>query len=272
MYFVGIHLGEVTLDRQEPTALVALRQKGRGKPVLVASLTVPEPRSKSVKLLDRFKEVLRREMGEATVAAEALGRYVDQVNAELVELVIEFQPGIVAIDAPLSLPDGRCGYGVRRCDLILGAEDDLRGVVPGGFAVDPSRVARAFRGLALRDLLDREGLIYQEDVIETVPPAVLRRLGLTDYPVAGDFPGPLGRYFVMADAERDDAGHDGDDHDDEGDDDFADEDLDARGIFSSQSATGDESIAAVAAVAAYLKYRGATKSLGDAEEGTIELP
>jgi len=240
MNFIGVDLTPITLTAYEPTAFCVLKKDGKGLPVLAECLTVPEPNSKAQRLL---AEVYAEPPGEGRMAM--MSRLVSQVDQELVELIVEFMPGIVGINAALSLPSGRAGYEARLTDHILD-QDPLLKEVRTRLRAPSQEPARTFRGLAIRDLLDREGLVYGEDVIEVCPRATLAYLSLPTTVAEGpmafqDLPERLLKLLTIPKSSR-------------------------------LPQSWGEYAALLAAFTCYLRYIGVTEEVGDRGEGTITLP
>lgn len=240
MNFIGVDLTPLTLGGYEPTGFCVLKKDGKGLPVMAECLTVPEADTKASRLL---AEAYSPRSLEGRVAM--MGGLVAQVDQELVDLIVEFMPGIVGITAALSLPTGRAGHGARLADHLIDGDPLLKGV-RGHLRTATSAPARAFRGLAVRELLDREGLVYGEDVIEVFPHGTLAYLGLP----AEVKEGPLTRQ------------------------DLSDRLLKLLKIPRSSRLpeNGNEYAALIAAFTGYLRYIGVTEEVGDRDEGTITLP
>jgi predicted nuclease with RNAse H fold len=84
-------------------------------------------------------------------------------NARILQICHEEQPALVAIDAPLSLSRGICGYGLRECDYMLmkgvGVKEKVR-IIP------TARLgALTSRGIHLKEILALAG----HKVIEVHP-------------------------------------------------------------------------------------------------------
>ncbi len=164
-------------------------------------------------------------------------------DEEIVGFLSHHRPDLVAVDAPLSLPAGRCclqpdcacrRFGVaRRCD---------RELVRLGFRVFwtalPSMVELTRRGVALAQRLQADGF----RVIEVFPGAAQKRLGL---PRKQDSRPELTRRLV-----RD------------------------WGLIlpPDRQPTHDELDAATAAVVGLLYLQGLAEAVGDPAEGQIILP
>ncbi|MHB0885540.1 MAG: hypothetical protein ACYC6I_05245 [Bacillota bacterium] len=239
MNFIGVDLTPITLAGYEPTGFCVLKKDDKGLPVLAECFSLPEGDTKAARLVAEVYEA----RGEARVAA--MSRLVAQVNQELVDLIIEFMPGIVGFSAALSLPDGRAGYDLRLADHILEQDPRLR-AAEAGLRSPVKAPARAFRGLVVRELLDAEGLVYGEDVIEVSPRGSLAYLGL---------PTEIGSGQLK---------HEG----------LPDKLLKLIRVPRSPRLpqTGSEYSALVAAFTGYLRFIGATEEVGDPLEGNITLP
>lgn len=239
MNFIGVDLTPITMAGYEPTGFCVLKKDDKGLPVLADCFSLPETDSKASRLVAE----VYGEQGEARVAA--MSRLVTQANQELVDLIIEFMPGIVGINAALSLPDGRAGYDLRLADHIV-ERDPLLKAAKAGLWSAVNAPSRAFRGMVVRELLDLEGLVYGEDVIEVSPRGSLAYLGLpTDIR-----PGRLQR------------------------EDLPDRFLKLLRIPRSSRLpqTDSEFCALVAAFTGYLRFIGVTEEVGEPAEGTITLP
>ncbi len=98
-------------------------------------------------------------------------------GGEIVDFVLGCRPGVVAIDAPLSLPYGRCCFNddccgprkIRVCDRILISMGHR--LFPPGFSFMKQLT---MRGMALKDVLQAEG--YR--VIEAHPGTSRRILSM----------------------------------------------------------------------------------------------
>jgi len=162
---------------------------------------------------------------------------------DILEFVGRHRPGLVAVDAPLSLPAGRCclrtdcdcrRFGIaRRCD---------RELVRLGFRVFwtalPSMVELTRRGIALARRLRAEGF----RVVEVFPGAAQQRLGL---PRKQDNRSQLARRLA-----------------------------EGWGLIlpADRKLTHDELDAATAAVVGLLYLQGSAEAVGDPAEGQIILP
>lgn len=119
---------------------------------------------------------LRLGDAETWVIAVVAARLDDDA---MLEFVRRHDAEIVAIDAPLSLPRGRCcadpGCACSRYGLVRDADRALarRGYRPY-WTLLPSMVPLTLRGIALRRRLEADGRV----VIETFPSAVRRLLGV----------------------------------------------------------------------------------------------
>ena len=94
---------------------------------------------------------------------EVVGGWVRVENARLLQICHEEQPALVAVDAPLSLSKGICGYGLRECDYMLmkgmGVKEKVR-IIP------TARLgALSSRGIHLKEILQLAG----HKVIEVHP-------------------------------------------------------------------------------------------------------
>jgi predicted nuclease with RNAse H fold len=115
--------------------------------------------------------------GDAIAAVEVTsGRLGD---GAILDFVRRHDARAVAIDAPLSLPRGRCcadpACGCARFGIVREAERDLvrRGYRPY-WTLLPSMTPLTLRGIALRRVLEQEG----REVIEVFPGAVRNALGV----------------------------------------------------------------------------------------------
>lgn len=160
-------------------------------------------------------------------------------DEEILAAVRRSSPGVVSIDAPLSLPRGRLSLEIpgpphfRACDLELRA----RHIPFFPVTLGPMRLLTA-RGIRLRGLLQAEG----NTVIESYPGGAQDVLGL---PRKGKDPEPLrqalGAYGIVGDVGK-------------------------PGI------THDELDAITCALVGALFLEGRAESIGSVEEGTIVLP
>ncbi len=106
-------------------------------------------------------------------------------DGEIGDFVHLHRPEVVAIDAPLSLPYGRCCFNddccgprkMRACDRMLIGMGYR--VFPPGFSFMKQLT---LRGVALREKLEDEGL----KVIEVHPRTIKRILGIDGFPGAGN--------------------------------------------------------------------------------------
>lgn len=101
-------------------------------------------------------------------------------DAEILAFVREAMPAIIAVDAPLTLPRGRCCFDdtccgtrkIRECDRML---------ISRGFRVFPPGFSfmkqLTLRGISLRKILEPEG--YR--LIEVHPRTSMRILGPVDF-------------------------------------------------------------------------------------------
>lgn len=95
---------------------------------------------------------------------------VVRTDEQILELVTASRPRVVAIDAPLALPEGRCCARTDCECAALGIMRDVdRACAAAGYrpfpALLPSMVRMTLRGIALRETLEREG----HEVIEVYP-------------------------------------------------------------------------------------------------------
>jgi len=98
---------------------------------------------------------------------------------DIVSEVLEIGPSIIAIDAPLSLPKGRCcasddcqcsGYGIsRQADRLL-----LKKGIRGFWPLLPTMKPLTLRGIHLRGAFEKHGF----KVIEVFPSATQKILGI----------------------------------------------------------------------------------------------
>lgn len=98
-------------------------------------------------------------------------------DQEIIKTILGINPSVIAIDAPLSLPFGRCCFDdaccgprkIRTCDRIL---------ISMGYRVFPPGYSfmkqLTLRGIGLRRRLEREGI----KLIEVHPRTTKRILGL----------------------------------------------------------------------------------------------
>ncbi len=184
-----------------------------------------------------------RPTGVAVLTAGKIRTSLVFMDEELIRLVVAHYPRLIAIDAPLSLPAGRCclrpdcdcrRFGIsRRCD---------RELVRQGFRVFwtalPSMVELTCRGVALAGRLRTAGF----EVIEVFPGAAQKRLGL---PRKQDNRAELARRLA-----------------------------DAWGLVlpAGRRLTHDELDAATAAIVGLLYLQGRAEAIGDPAEGQIILP
>ncbi len=184
-----------------------------------------------------------RPTGVAVLAAGKIETRLAFTDEDLAGLVAACRPRLVAIDAPLSLPAGRCcvrpdcdcrRFGIaRRCD---------REMVRRGFRVFwtalPSMVELTRRGISLAATLRAAGF----DVIEVFPGAAQKRLGL---PRKQDNRAELARRLA-----------------------------DGWGLVlpTDRRLTHDELDAATAAIVGLLYLQGLAEAVGDPAEGQIILP
>lgn len=152
----------------------------------------------------------------------------------LVAAVQEHRADVVAVDAPLTPPDGRSGTYANRA-----AERALRAA--GYPALPPSRLGSlTFRGIALARRLRAAGL----DVVEVFPRATLMRLGH--------------RYGGAKQDAREVA---------------AARDFLARHVAGLPPLASDHAVDAVAAaLTGALHLAGETEALGDQAEGVVVVP
>lgn len=184
-----------------------------------------------------------RPTGIAVLAGGQIYTSLLHEDEEILGFIASRGPQLVAVDAPLSLPAGRCclrpdcacrHFGVaRRCD---------RELVRLGFRVFwtalPSMVELTRRGIALAQRLRTGGF----RVIEVFPGAAQKRLGL---PRKQDSPPELARRLAR----------------------------DWGLVFPpDRRPTHDELDAATAAVVGLLYLRGLAEAVGDPAEGQIILP
>ncbi|HTY91721.1 MAG TPA: hypothetical protein VMC84_11145 [Methanocella sp.] len=105
-------------------------------------------------------------------------------DSDIIDYILGRRPGVVAIDAPLSLPFGRCCFDdaccgprkIRTCDRMLIGMGYR--VFPPGFSFMRQLTVR---GVSLRKRLEGEGI----RVIEVHPRTTKRILGLGRFPEAG---------------------------------------------------------------------------------------
>ncbi|HEY3316134.1 MAG TPA: hypothetical protein VGL40_12765 [Bacillota bacterium] len=240
MNFIGVDLTPITASAYEPTAFCVLKKDGKGLPVLAECMSVPERDGKASRL---WAEAYAPGVGSGE-RLDLVGRFVTRADEELVSLIIEFMPGIVAFDTPLSIPDGRAGYDLRLADRILTQDPQLRDFRKT-LRARATLTGRTCRALAIRELLDREGLVYGEDFIEVCPQSSLVYLSLPaefkdGRMIREDLPDKLLRQLRIPPETR-------------------------------LPQNGREYAALVSAFTGYLRYIGVTEEVGDPGEGTITL-
>ncbi len=104
-------------------------------------------------------------------------------DLEIIEAILSVNPSVIAVDAPLSLPYGRCCFNdeccgprkIRACDRILIGMGHR--VFPPGFSFMKQLT---MRGMALKAVLEAEG--YR--MIEVHPGTAKRILGIGGFPEA----------------------------------------------------------------------------------------
>jgi predicted nuclease with RNAse H fold len=108
------------------------------------------------------------------------GRYFCQTaycDEEILRFIIDAQPSVVAIDAPLTLPRGRCCFDDSCCGTRKIRECD-RALIRMGYRVFPPGFSfmkqLTLRGKALRERLESTGFV----VIEVHPRTSKRILGI----------------------------------------------------------------------------------------------
>ncbi len=101
-------------------------------------------------------------------------------DREIIDLILQERPPVVAIDAPLSLPYGRCCFNDDCCGLRKIRVCD-RMVISMGYRLFPPGFSfmkqLTLRGIALKKTLDKEGL----KVIEVHPRTSMRILHLEGF-------------------------------------------------------------------------------------------
>jgi len=102
---LGIDLAAITRSAWNATAFALLLDDLELKFAGVLCLGEKSPRQALLKKTGDWREVVHG--------------FVRVENARLLQICHEERPTLVAIDAPLSLPKGICGYGLRECDYML---------------------------------------------------------------------------------------------------------------------------------------------------------
>lgn len=171
-------------------------------------------------------------------------------DSDLIELIEIHQPKYVAIDAPLSLPSGRCCLE-KECECsshghFRSSDKQMRqygGVLPLTFR---GMKQLTFRGMKLRKHLEKK---YPEiKIIETHPRTSQKLLGF-DKNKRNVFDG-LRQFFQLRKVIKNDK-------------------IDLK---SAQELTQHEIDGALAAISAIYYATGKFQELGDVEEGTIIVP
>ena len=163
--------------------------------------------------------------------------WIVHTDKEIVELVKEYMPEVIAIDAPLSLPKGRkridekCDIHFRLCDLEL----RKRGIKFFPITLGPMRMLTR-RGIELKKKLQQMGF----EVIEVYPGATQDLFGLPRK--------QQGLERLKKGLER----------------------LGVKGLKDVMS--GDELDAITAALTAILYLEGKCEEIGDPSEGLMVIP
>ena len=147
--FLGIDLAAITRSAWNTTAFAVLLDDLELKFAGVLCLGEKSARQALLKKSTDWQEIVHQ--------------FVRVENARLLQICHEERPTFVAIDAPLSLPKGICGYGLRECDYMLmkglGVKEKVR-IIP------TARLgALTSRGIHLREILGLAG----HKVIEVHP-------------------------------------------------------------------------------------------------------